>query len=50
VLQAIVQTVKPPLKGLGLWTGQGHDEPGFRDGTSDLDVWRLIENCLDVER
>jgi hypothetical protein len=50
VLEAIVQTVKPPLKGLGLWTGRGNDEPQFRDGSSDLDVWRLIENRLDVER
>jgi hypothetical protein len=50
VLETIVQAVKPPLKGLGLWTSHGNDEPQFRDGPSDLDAWRLLKNRMDVER
>jgi hypothetical protein len=48
MLEAIMQTMEPPLEGLSLCPGHRYDEPGLRDRPTDLDAWRPIESRLDV--
>ena len=43
-----MNTVQPLLHGLRLWPGQVDDEPRFRQGPADLDMWRAVEDRVDV--
>jgi len=48
MLEALVNTVEPLLHGLRLWPSQVDDEPRLRYGTADLDMWRAVEDRVDV--
>jgi hypothetical protein len=48
VLEAFVQTVEPLLNGVRLWPGQVDDEARFRYRPADLDMWRAVEDGVDV--